>query len=187
MSLTDEIYHEQMDGLEKGSDWQQFLAKYSASKGPLYNALGRVITEVQAKIRALSGDKAKLQEEVNQGELKLDSLNQRIKEAEGSLASLEERRNVLNQQIETLETKLAEKSEFIKQVGELGKLGFDIGRLRQLGEALTEIGAKHGLKGKEAVTRFFEDLDNYGAVLEAQLQLEGLQTQIETKKLEVEN
>ena len=38
MSLTDEIYLELLDGLEKGLDWQRFLAKYSTSKGPLYNA-----------------------------------------------------------------------------------------------------------------------------------------------------
>jgi len=93
-----------MDGLETGLDWQQFLAKYSTSKGPLYNALGRVIIKVEAKIRALSEEKAKLQEEVNQAGLKLDSLDQRIKEAEGSLAPLEDRRNVLNEEIETLET-----------------------------------------------------------------------------------
>jgi len=40
MSLTDEIYTELMDGLQKGLDWQHFLAKYGASKEPLYNALG---------------------------------------------------------------------------------------------------------------------------------------------------
>jgi len=33
MSLTDEIYLELLDGLENNLDWQQFIAKYSASKG----------------------------------------------------------------------------------------------------------------------------------------------------------
>ena len=100
---------------------------------------------------------------------------------------MEERKNVLNEQIETLETKLAEKSEVIKQVGELGKFGFDIERLRQLRETLTEIGVKHGLKGKEAVGKFFHDLKDYEVVLEAESILKGLQTQIETEKLEAEN
>ena len=50
MSLTDEIYTELMDGLQKGLDWQHFLAKYGASKEPLYNALGRAIAAAEAKI-----------------------------------------------------------------------------------------------------------------------------------------
>ena len=187
MSLTDEIYYELMNGLEKGLDWQQFLVKYSASKGPLYNALGRVMTEVEAKIRALSEKKAKLQEEVNQAGLRLDYLNQQIKEAESNVARLEDTENGLNDQIETLEAGLAEKSELARHIAELGKLGFNIERLRQLKDALTEISAKHGLKGKEAVSKFFDDLKDYEALLGAELQLKGLQTQIETKKLEAEN
>ena len=47
----------------------------------------------------------------------MDSLDQQIKEAESSLALLEETKNALNEEIETLETKLTEKSEVIKQVG----------------------------------------------------------------------
>ena len=69
MSLTDEIYLELLDGLEKGLDWQQFLAKHGGSKGPLYNALRRVIAEGEAKIAALSEKRMKLQEEVNQAGL----------------------------------------------------------------------------------------------------------------------
>ena len=75
----------------------------------------------------------------------------------------------------------------VKQVRELDKRGFDTERLRQLQECLFEIGAKSGLTGKEAVAKFFDDLKDYGAVLEAKALLEGLQTQIETKKLEAEN
>ena len=187
MSLTDEIYTELMDGLEKGLDWQGFLAKYGNTKGPLYNALGKALQEIKAQVTALGEKGAKLREELDQAGPTLDSLNHQIKEAESTLTSLEDRENALNEQIETLETKLAEKSQFIKQVGELEELGFDIQRLRQLKDALTGLGAKHGLKGRETVAKFFDDLNNYGAVLEAEFQLKGLQTQIETKKLEAEN
>jgi len=135
------------------------------------------------KVKALAEVQAKLEE----GGLKLDSLDQKIKEAESSLAPLEDRRNVLNEQIKTLETELAEKSELAGHLAELGKLGFNTERLRQLREALTAIGAKSGLKGKEAVSKFFDDLKDYEAVLEAKALLEGLQTQIETKKLQAEN
>ena len=182
-TLTDEIYTELVDGLKTGLDWTQFLAKHGASKGPLYNAIGRFFNDMEPKVRALNEVQGKL----DAAGLKLDQLDQRIKEAENSLAPLEDRKNALSEQIETLETKLAEENELLEHAGELGKLGFDIEKLGQLREALTEIGARHGFKGKEAVSKFFEDLKDYEAVLGAEALLQGLQTQIETKKLEAEN
>jgi hypothetical protein len=41
MSLTDEICHELMDGLEKGLDWQRILAKHGAFTYFLSNILTR--------------------------------------------------------------------------------------------------------------------------------------------------
>ena len=78
MSLTDEIYAELIDGLKRGLDWTRFVAKHSPSKGPLYNAIGRFFNDVGPKVRALS----EVQRE-------LDSLEQKIKEAEGTLVRLE--------------------------------------------------------------------------------------------------
>ena len=182
-SLTDKIYQELVDGLKTGLDWTHFLAEHKDSKGPTYNAIGRFLNDMEPKVRALSEVQAKL----DAAGLELDSLDQKIKEAKSSLTPLEDRENVLNEQIETLETKLAEKSEAIKQVGELGKFGFDIERLRQLRETLTEIGAKHGLKGKETVGKFFHDLKDYEVVFETESILKRLRTQIETEKLEAEN
>ena len=173
MSLTDKIYRELCDGLGKDLDWQQFIAKYSASKGPLYNAIRRFFTEVGPKIVALNEEKSRVQSELEQAGLTLDSLDQRKKEAESNITSLEDRDNVLNGQVKTL--------------AELGKLGFDSERLRQLEKALKEIGMRHGLRGQQTVDKFFDDLKDYESVLEAELQLKGLQTQIETKKLEAEN
>jgi chromosome segregation ATPase len=113
-------------------------------------------------------------------------LDQKIKEAEGSLAPLEDRRNALNDQVKTLETRLAEKSELAGHLVELGKLGFDIERLKQLREALTEIGAKHGFKGKEAVSKFFDDLKDYDARIGFEREIQRLETITGTKKLEAE-
>ncbi|GAH56414.1 unnamed protein product, partial [marine sediment metagenome] len=182
VSLTDKIYQELVDGLKTGLDWTHFLAEYGTSKGPLYNAFGRFFKDMEPKVKALGEVQAKL----DAAGLTLGQLDQQIKEAESSLAPLEEKKNTLNQQIETSETKLAEKSEVMKQVGELGKLGFDIERLRQLREALTEIGAKHGLKGKEAVTKFFSDLLDYDAKTGFEREIQRLETIHETKKLEAE-
>ena len=187
MSLTDEIYRELLDGLENNLDWSQFIAKHSASKGPLYNAIGRFFTEVGPKIAALNEEKSRVQSELEQAGLTLESLDQRKKEAESNITSLEDRENGLNGQVETLEAKLAEKSGLVKHLEDLEKLGFGSERLRQLEEALKEIGRRHGLNSKETVSKFFDDLKDYDLVLEAEVQLKGLQTQIETKKLEAEN
>jgi len=189
ISLTDEIYQALVDGLKTGLDWTHFLAEYGASKGPLYNAFGRFQRDMEPKVKALGEVQAELDAAglgLDQAGLTLDSLDQKIKEAESSLAPLEDRRNALNEQIEALEMKLAEKSELAMHLAELGRLFFDTERLRQLQDALREIGAKHGLKGKEAVNKFFDDLKDYEAVLEAEALLQGLQTKIETKKLEAE-
>jgi len=180
ISLTDEIYQALLHGLKTEQDYTHLRAKYGASKGPFYNALGRLYRDMWPKVQEFNEVQAKLVE----GGLKLDSLDQQIKEAESSLAPLEETKSALNEGIETLEIKLTEKSEVIKQVVELEKHGFDTERLRQLKDALTEIGAKHGLKGKEAVTKFFSDLLDYDAKTGFEQEIKRLETITETKKLE---
>ncbi len=182
LSLTEQIYAELVDGLKTGLDWTQFLAKHGASKGPLYNAIGRFFNDMEPKVRELAAVQAKL----DAAGLELDSLDQKIKEAESSLAPLEETRNTLNEGIEALEAKLAEKSEVVKQVRELEKYGFDMERLRQLREALTQIGAKHGLKGKEAVAKFFDELKDYDAKTGFEREIQRLETITGTKRLEAE-
>ena len=181
MSLTDDIYRELLDGLQKGLDWPKFIAKYSNSKGPLYNAIRRFFTEVEPKIAALNEEESRVQSELEQAGLTLNSLDQKIKEAESNIVSLEDRQNSLNEQVSILEAKLAAKSELVQHLAEFEKLGFDSERLSQLQEALKEIGMRHGLRGQQTVDKFFDDLKDYGSVLGAELQLQGFQTQIETK------
>ena len=182
LSLTDEIYAELVDGLKKGLDWTHFLAEHKDSKGPLYNTIGLFLNNMEPKVRALS----EVQANLDDAGLALDSLNQNIKEAEGSLAPMEDRKSTLNEEIETLETKLAEKSEFMKHVGELGKFGFDTERLRRLQDTLREIGAKTGLKGKEAVSKFFDELKDYDAKTGFEQEIHRFETIIRTKTLEAE-
>ena len=187
MSLTDDIYRELSDGRDEGLDWQQFITKYSNSKGPLYNAIRRFFTEVGIKIAALNEENNRVQSELDQAGLRLDSLDQKIKEAKSNIVSLEDKENSLNEQVSILETELAEKSELAKCLAEIERLGFNTERLSQLQQTLKEIGMKHGLKGQEAVGKFFNALKDYEVVLGAELQLTGFQTLIETKKLESEN
>jgi DNA repair exonuclease SbcCD ATPase subunit len=114
-------------------------------------------------------------------------LDRKIKEGESNITSMENRENALNGQVETLEVKLAAKSALVKHLAELEKIGLDSERLRQLEEALKEIGMRHGLRGQQTVDKFFDGLKDYESVLGAELQLKGFQTQIEIKKLEAEN
>ncbi len=187
MSLTDDIYHELLDGLENNLVWQQFTARHSASKGPLYNAIGRFFTEKGPEIVALNEKRNWVQSELEQAELKLDSLDRQKKETESSIASLEDRENLLNEKVENLEAELSKKSELVKHLEGLEKLGFNVERLNLLRDALRQTGEKHGLNIKDTVSKFFGYLKDYDLVLEAEVQLKGLQTQIETKKLEAEN
>ena len=182
LSLTDDIYAELMDGLKTGLDWTQFLARHGTSKGPLYNAIGRFFNNMEPKVRVLNEVKTKL----DQAGLELDALDRKIKEAESNLARLENTKKGLNEQIEALNTKLAEKRELASDLAELAKLGFDIKRLRQLQEALREIGVKHGLKGKEAMAKFFSDLQDYDARIGFEREIQRLETITDTKKLEAE-
>jgi chromosome segregation ATPase len=186
MSLTDEIYSQLWEGLEKGLDWPQFLAKHSNSKGPLYSAVARFFSDVGTKIAAMKQEESSVQSKLDQSELALDSLRQKIKEGENNIGSLEDRQNALNEQIATLETKLAEKSELIKEVRDLEKLSFNVDALRQLKEVLTEIGAKHGLKGKDAASKFFAELKDYDAKAGFEQEIRRLETIASTKKLEAE-
>jgi chromosome segregation ATPase len=123
----------------------------------------------------------------------LDSLNQKIKETESviqakthGVSEAEEKERSLEKEIESLDGKLDEKNEFLKQVGEIEKIGFDIERLRQLKHALTEIGAKYGLKGKEALAKFFDDLRDYDTKMGLEVEIQRLETLAETRKLEAE-
>jgi len=182
MSLTEQIYGELVDGLNTGLDWTQFLAQHGASKGPLYNAIGRFFNDMEPKARALN----EVQASLDKAGLRLDELGREIKQAEDNVAQLGGKENTLNDQIETLETKLAEKNEILEHAGALEKLGFDTERLGQLKDALVEIGVKYELKGKEAVSEFFHALKDYEGILGAKAQLKGLQDQIETRKQELD-
>jgi hypothetical protein len=186
MSATDEIYRELWDGLEKGLAWPEFLARHSTSKGPLYNAIGRFFAEAGTKIAVLKEEMSQRQGGLDQAQTTLDSLDQQKKEAQDNVISLEERRNVMAEQVKATETKLAGKSELLKQVADLEKMGFNTDTLKQLREALTEIGAKHGLKGKEAASKFFADLKDYDAKTGFEQEIHRLETITSTKKLEAE-
>ena len=189
ISLTDEIYSELVDGLKTGLGWTQFLAKHGASKGPLYNAVGRFFNDLEPKVRVLN----EVQAQLDQAGLKLNQLNQEISETDKAvqtknheLALLEEKENTLKKQTEVLESKLDQKSAPLKRLQELEKLGFGEERLKALCATLTEIGTRRGLKRDAAVNTFFSDLKDYDAKTGFEQEIQRLETIIRTKTLEAE-
>jgi len=180
-SLTEEIYQKLVGGLGD-SDWHVFLAKHGKSKGPLYNAFGRFVNEMEPRVRELNEVQAKL----NEAGLKLDSMDQAIKQKEGSIAPLEQKQNALNEQNEIREKEIAEKSEIVEHIGQLEKLGFDIGKLSQLQESIKEIGAEQGLSTKQAINKFFTDLKDYDTKVGFELEIKRLKTIANTRTLEAQ-
>ncbi len=183
MSLTDEIYQELTDGLKaEDFDWTAFIAKHGASKGPLYNAIGRFFTDIELTVRELNEVRTQLDE----AGLKLESLDKKIEEAEGSLAPLEKKRSSLNTQIEALERKIEGKNKLLEHAKDLEQLGLDIQRLGQLRETLAEIATKHGLKGNEATSKFFSDLKDYDTKTGFEQEIQRLETITDTRRLQAE-
>ncbi len=188
-SLTNKIYQELVDGLKTGLDWPHFLAEYGASKGPLYNAVGRFFNDLEPKVRVLN----EVQTQLDQAGLKLNQLNQEISETDKAvqtknhdLALLEEKGNTLKKQTEVLESKLDQKSAPLKRLQELEKLGFGEERLKVLTTTLAQMGTKRGLKRDEAVNTFFAELKDYDAKTGFEQEIQRLETIIRTKTLEAE-
>ncbi len=189
LSLTDKIYAELVDGLKTGLDWPHFLAKHGASKGPLYNAVGRFFNDLEPKVKELN----EVQAQLDQVGLKLNRLNQEISEADKAvqtknhdLALLEEKENTLKKQTEVLESNLEQKSTPLERLQELEKLGFGEERLKALCATLAEIGTKRGLKRDEAVNTFFADLKDYDAKTGFEQEIHRLENIVRTKTLEAE-
>lgn len=193
MSLTDEIYQKLNDGLETGLDWQHFLAEYGADKPALYNALGRVLTGILAKIAALNDKRKQAQQDLDEAGRKLGSLGQKISEADEDIqaknqeiVTLQGKKEELRKQTKTLESDLEQKGKPLEQLRELEESGFSEERLRALHTALVDMGAKRGLKRDEAVNAFFTQLKNYDALLGFAQELKRLDSIITTKSLEAE-
>ena len=194
VSLTDEIYQALMDGLKTGElasklEWTAFIAKHSASKGPLYNAIDRFFHDMGPKVQELN----EVQASLNQAGLRLDQLDREVSEADKAiqakkhdLALLEEKENTLKKQTEVLESNLEQQSAPLERLQELDKLGFGEERLKVLTTTLTQMGTKRGLKRDEAVNTFFAELKDYDAIQGFTQELQRLETVIRTKTLEAE-
>lgn len=187
---TDTIYQELVDGLKtRDLNWIRFLAKYSASKGLLYDAIGRFFRDMEHEARALNEAQARLGE----ARLQLKSLNQRVKEADKvikgrnrDIKGLKKKQGTLKRQIKAFESNLAQKGGTLERLKELEKLDFGKERLGALHTMLSEIGSKRGLKPEEATNAFFAELEDYDAKIGFEQELQRLAAVTEAARLEAE-
>jgi|GEM_PF-3822450 len=189
-ALADTIYQELAKGLKADDlDWTHLLAKYSSSKGVLYDTIGRFFRDMEPQVRALGEAQAKL----GGAKVQLKSLDQRIKEAEKlvkdkdrDVAKVEKKRDMLQKKIERLESTVAQKGEVLKRLRELEKLGFCKERLEALHTSLLDMGSKHGFKPEEVADTFFTELKHYDSAVTLGQEVERLGAVAEVKRAEAE-
>jgi len=193
MTLTDEIHRELMEGLRTGLDYDRLRLKWEKSKGPFYNALQRVFAEGGIQLEDLSSQMRALQKKAAAAQKKLDVLageQRRVEtEVEGKrkqVDSLDQRAGTIRQQTEKLSSDLNAKAGLLSQIRELEKMGFDIDGLRQLHDALAQIGTRRGLKAKESSDKFFTDLKDYDAKTGFEQEVQRLGAIVETRRLDAE-
>jgi flagellar biosynthesis chaperone FliJ len=193
MTLTDMIYQELLDGLTTGLDYDQIRQKHENSKGPFYNALQRVFSAVSTEIRNISSQIRQLQSNLADSKSKLEAISNQHKEAETALRNKKQETQSWEKQVEgakkqlsALDNELKTKAKLLDQLRELEKMGFDHEKLSYIHGKIMDIGTRRGLKPKDAIARFFEDLKDYDAMIGFQQELQRLESVAKTARLEAD-
>jgi len=116
---------------------------------------------------------------------KVESLTERKGELEKEVKELEDRASSLSRKAKEAESSVKEKEPIIKQAKTLEGLGFDATKLETLSQTIKEIMVQHGYKPKEAVEKFFKDLEDYDGKLGFEQELKKLETEIGEAKTEL--
>ena len=189
-SLADSICQELVNGLKTGDlDWTHFIAKHGASKGLLYNAIGRFFRDMESEARAINeaqartADAKKQLKPLNQ---KIDEADRAIKEKGQEITRLEKKQSALKKKSEALEGKVVEDNGTLERLRELEKLGFGKDRLDALHTTISDIGSKRELTPAEAVDAFFADLTDYDAKSGFRQELQRLSSAMEAARLEAD-
>ena len=193
MTQTDEIYHELMDGLRTGVDYEKLYLKWGGSKGPFYNALQRVLADAGTEFGRVSSELRLIQEKITEAQQKLTALLDTQREVENEVEikrreeeSLDEHAGTARKHMRQLESEIKSRREVLDRADELRGLGFDLKQLQRLQQLLVEIGTKRGLKAKEAIAGFFSDLEDYDAKVGFEREIQRLDTVAETSRLEAQ-
>lgn len=164
-SLTEQIYLELLEGVEKGLDWGEFLAKYGKNKGSLYNAFSRALPQLRARceklfaeIREKEGRRKEIDRDMALGEERKRELDQATREAETSFKKFEKANAEVKERLRGYEREIQDKEALASSLSRLEESGFSPERLEELGKKVGEIGTSHRLAPDEAVNKFFDEL-----------------------------
>jgi len=191
MTVTDEIYQELMDGLRTKVDYDKVRLKWEGSKGPFYNALQRVFADVAAELgNAFSDLNAALQKSGG-AQQRLALLEVKERKIETEVKAKTDEKELLGQQtgdagkqLQKVNSELAAKNGLLNQAGELDEMGFGVKELRRLHLTLVAIGTKRGVKPKQAIAEFLNDLQDYDAKTGFEQEVQRLDTVANTSRLE---
>jgi len=185
-----------MEGVEKGLDWDEVLAKYGKSKGPLYNAFSRALPQLRARCEGLLAETSQGEEKrkeldkyiAQRGERKRE-LDQAIGDAETRLKKLVQDEAAAKERLSGSEKEIQDRKGLASSLTRLEKLGFSRERLEELGEKVSEIGASHRLAPNDAVNKFFEELKLWDKRVGLEAEVERLtsrknETEKELKEIE---
>jgi hypothetical protein len=87
-------------------------------------------------------------------------------------------------QLQKVNGELAAKKGLLNRAAELEEMGFGPKQLQQLHETLVAIGTKRGVKPKQAIAKFFNDLQDYDAKTGFEQEVQRLDTVADTSRLE---
>lgn len=164
-SLTEQIYLELMEGVEKQLDWDEVLAKYGKSKGPLYNAFSRALPQLRARCEELFAEisqgeekRKELDKDVAQREERKKELDRALGDAETLLKKRKEAEAEAKERLSGYEREIQDKEALASSLSRLEESGFSPERLEELGKKVGEIGTSHQLAPDEAMNKFFDEL-----------------------------
>jgi myosin heavy subunit len=191
-SLTEQIYVELMDGIDKGLDWDELLKKYGGSKGPLYNAFAHTLPELRKRYEKLASEIMECKETSKEAKSSLEDeqraiarLGQEIKDRQALLERLSEDEKKAEEKLNRRRREIKEKEELLSSLRKMDEMGFSSERLEQLAKLTRAMGARCKLSPSEAVNKFFQDLQLWDDKLGLQVEIERLAAEkdrVETQK-----
>ncbi len=193
ISLTERIYIELTEGINKGLDWDELLRKYGKSKGPLYGAFSRFIVESQGQIEKLvseikqKGEKDKeLDSLLGEKEKRSNQLDEEITNKESLSLELEGKNAGITERLDDYEKQVKQQEHLLSSLRVIEESGFSPERLKELGERLKEMETEHGLGPGQAVGKFFDDLKLWGRKLALEAEIAKLDSEKERKGRKLE-
>jgi chromosome segregation ATPase len=149
--------------VDNPAELQKVFGQYSHTKGPFYHALAQATASLTERFNAVS-------ENCTVAENRCQERRQETESAEQQLSRLEQVHAAKIKELATLDGKLKGKKKLLDQATALDGLHFGPGELSRLHALLVKMAASQGASPKEAVSLFFELVDNCQSVVSLELE-----------------